>query len=243
MALQSASPRLCDHSTNHLSGNIRKAEIAAVETEGEAFVVEAEKVEQSGVEIVDADAVDGGLEADFIGLAMVDTTADPGTGEPVGERVGIVVAAGFTAFLGHGQTAEFAAPDHQGRVEQAALFEVFEQGGDGLVGFEGEAAVVADNVLVTIPTALVLHAAGVDLHKTDAAFDHAPGHEALSGEVGAVLLVEAVALAGGFRFAGNVESLGSGGLHAIGEFEAFQARGELALDGGGCGVFLVEQGE
>jgi len=47
-------------------------------------------------------------------------------------------------------TAEFAAPDDEGVIEHAALFEVLEEGGDGFVDGADEGAVVSCDVVVCV---------------------------------------------------------------------------------------------
>ena len=101
---------------------------------------------------------------------------------------------GLLAGLGDRQAAEFAAPDHQGLVEQPALVEVGEQAGDGLVGLAGELLVVALDIDVAVPGELILHAAGVDLDEADAPLDQAAGGQALAGNVLAARIVQAVEL-------------------------------------------------
>ena len=66
---------------------------------GQAFVVEAEQVQDGRVEIVHADLVDGGLVTKFVGRAVMDAALYAAACQPVGEGEGIVVAAGFPALL------------------------------------------------------------------------------------------------------------------------------------------------
>ena len=63
----------------------------------EAFVVEAEEVEDGGVEVVDGDGVFFGFEAEVVGGAVGVAFFDAGAGEEAGEGVGVVVAAGAVA--------------------------------------------------------------------------------------------------------------------------------------------------
>jgi len=119
-----------------------------------------------------------------------------------------------------GSTAKLPAPDHEGLVEQSPLLEVAQEPGDGLVGLAGEAPVVADDVLVAVPAALVVHAAGVDLHEADSALDHPARHQALRREMFAVRLSQPVQALEVLGFAFEVEGLGCGRLHPVGQFEA-----------------------
>ena len=59
-----------------------------------------------------------GLEAEFVGGAVSDAALEAAAGHQHGEAVGIVIAA--VAAFGNRRAAEFAAPDHQGFVQQAA---------------------------------------------------------------------------------------------------------------------------
>ena len=74
-----------------------------------------------------------GVEAELVGLAEGDARLDAAAGQPHGEGVGVMVAA-VVAALDHRRAAELAAPDDQRVVEQAALLEVLDQRGAGLVG-------------------------------------------------------------------------------------------------------------
>ena len=143
----------------------------------------------------------------------------------------VVVAAGLLGLLGDRQPAELAAPDHQRLVEQPALVQIGEQAGDGLVGLAGELLVISLDVDVSIPGELVLHAARVDLHEPDAALDQPPGHQALAGDVVAPRVVEAVQLLDVGRLAIDVDRLGRGRLHPVGQLEALDPRGQLRLGG------------
>ena len=102
---------------------------------------------------------------------------------------------------------------------------------------------ISDDVGVSIPRELVVHAAAVDLDEADAALDESAGGEALEGHVLAVGLVEPVELADVLGLFVHVKSLGGGGLHAVGELEAVDAGGQFALGGGACHLLAVEGGE
>ena len=65
--------------------------------------------------------------ADFVGRADADAAFDAAAGHPHREAVGIVVAAGAGAVFGGGLAAEFAAPDDERFLEQAALLEIVNQ--------------------------------------------------------------------------------------------------------------------
>ena len=58
---------------------------------------------------------------------------DAAAGEPHGEGVDVMVAADGVAVFAHRRAAEFAAPDDERVVEQAALLQVEHERGAGLV--------------------------------------------------------------------------------------------------------------
>ncbi len=70
------------------------------------------------------DGVLGDVVAPIISLAMSDAALYPSAGQPDGKAAGMVVAAvGFgVAALAVDGAAEFAAPDDEGVVEEAAIF-------------------------------------------------------------------------------------------------------------------------
>ena len=80
---------------------------------------------KSGVEVADVVLVDGGLVTEFVGLAIAGPATDATAGEPVGEALGVVVPTALVA-LRQRLSAELAAPDDQGGVEESALLEVLE---------------------------------------------------------------------------------------------------------------------
>ena len=123
--------------------DVGQAHVAAAEAVGESLVIDAQEVQDRGVEVVDLDLVLDGVVAVVVGGAVDGAAFDPAAGQPDGEAVGVVVAA--VGSLRHRGAAEFAAPDDQGRVEQAARLEVLEQAGDRLVDGAGV-------VLVAVPS-------------------------------------------------------------------------------------------
>jgi len=73
--------------------DVGEAEIATLEAAGEAFVVEAEPVEDGVLEVVDVVLVGGYAEAEFVGFAIAEAAFDPAAGEDERIGVGEVVAA------------------------------------------------------------------------------------------------------------------------------------------------------
>ena len=88
--------------------------------------VEAELVQDRGVDVGDVVAVLDGVEAELVGRAVDDAALDAAAGQPDREAVGVVVAA--VAALRPGRAAELGRPDDQRLVEQAALLQVLRAG-------------------------------------------------------------------------------------------------------------------
>ena len=196
--------------------DVGEAEVAAGVGVGEFFVIEAEEVEDGGVHVVHVDFVGDGVVAEVVGLAEGEAGFDAGAGEPLAEAAGVVVAAGAVA-LGVGGAAEFAAPPDEGVFEEAALFEVLQQAGDGFVDGEGVVFVLG-HVGVLVPSGVVGVVGVVDLDEADAGFGESAGHEALAAEVVGECFVDAVEFFGGGGFGVDVEGVGGVGLEAPGEF-------------------------
>src|SRR5262249_53123550 len=112
--------------------NVGQAEVAALVAEGEPCVVDAQALQDRGVEMMD---VDGGLDdvvAEVVGGAVALATVDAAAGQPHREAAAVVVAPVVVLrqrTLAVNRTAELAAPDHQCLVEQPPLLEVANQGG------------------------------------------------------------------------------------------------------------------
>ena len=68
-----------------------------------------------------------------------------------------------------------------------------------------------------------------DLHEAHAAFHKPPGEQALAGERAAVWQVESVRLARRLGFFRQIHRLGRRHLHAVGQFEGVDPRGQVAL--------------
>ena len=113
--------------------HVGQAEIAALEAVGQLGVVEAEQVQDRGVQVVDVDLVGGCVEAELVGLAERGAGLHSAAGQPHAETIRVMVAA-VVASLDHRSAAELAAPDDQRVVEQAPLLEVAQQRGGWLVG-------------------------------------------------------------------------------------------------------------
>src|SRR5208337_5192540 len=101
--------------------------------------------------------------AQLVGLAHARAPLDAAAGQPHGEAVRVVVAAGALGKLGSWLAAELASPDDQRLVKQTALLQVLDQAGDRLVGVAGVLGMIGDDVVVSVPVVVIVRAARVDL--------------------------------------------------------------------------------
>ena len=102
--------------------HIGQSDIAAGEAEGEPGVIDAEKVEHRGVEVVDFGFVLDRFVAVVVGLAVDGSPFDAAAGEPEAEAEGIVIAA--VAALGERRATELAGKDDERFIEQPTLLEI-----------------------------------------------------------------------------------------------------------------------
>jgi hypothetical protein len=174
-----------------------------------------------------------GFLAEFIGVSMTDAGLHAGTGHPAGEAVGIVIAA-LRAFLEEGHAAELGAPDDERVLQQAALFQVADQSGGGLVEDVRMHVILRLEIAVAVPVEFAAAGIGTveELHETHAALDEATGEDAVlreGGLVGVLRVVRAIELQDVRGLGAEVVDLGHAELHARGEFVAGDACGELLI--------------
>src|SRR5665213_588002 len=82
--------------------------------------------------------------------------------------------------------------------------------------------------------------AAVELDEADAAFDHAAREQTAHAKLGGGLVVQAVELARGGGFIGDVDDFRGAGLHAEGEFVSRDAGGEFGVHFGGGVALAIE---
>ena len=122
---RSRQDRLDDRSVD-----VGQTVVAALELVSQAGVVDAQAVENGGVQVVNVHRVLDNVVTEFVGVAVSDARLDPAAGEPDRETPRMVVAAvifGGQRALAIDRAAEFSAPDDQGVVKQPALLQVGDQ--------------------------------------------------------------------------------------------------------------------
>ena len=146
-------------------------------------MVEAEKMEECGLEIVHVHLAFDDVVTQFIGCAVGVAASKSTASHPEAEGARMMVAPQelrAVAFFVHRRAPEFAAPDHQRVIEQTALLQVSDQRRHRAVrlarallqsGGMNDVRVLADAVGVPTPV--------VQLHEADAAFEQAARERAI----------------------------------------------------------------
>ena len=117
--------------------------MAALELVRQLLVVDAQAVQNRGLQIVDVHRIRDDVVAEVVGLAVRDAGLDAAAGHPHGEAARMMIAAVVVVrqlALAVDGAAEFAAPDDQRVVEQAALLQILDQRGRRLIDVSGTAA-------------------------------------------------------------------------------------------------------
>jgi len=103
--------------------HVGQADISTIVPVGQSFVVNAQKVQDRRVYVVDADTFLHSLETKGIGFPESDAPLDSTARHPHGKGMRVVVSPRFVASLHDRQTPELSPPDHQGFFEQASLLQ------------------------------------------------------------------------------------------------------------------------
>ena len=108
-------------------------------------------------------------------------------------------------------------------VQQPALGQVRQQGGDRLIGFARIAAMVAGAVAVTVPVV------GIQLDEPHAPLDHSPGQQAHPSKPGRRFAVGAIQSVRRGGFLVQVDQFRRRGLHAKGQLVIRDPRGQVRV--------------
>ena len=123
---------------HYIAVDISQAEVASGVAIGELFVLNAKLVKDGGVEVVDVDSVFDGVYAELIGGAIHEAAFYASSSHEHGKASMVVVPTGLFlvlifAELGVRSPTKFTAPDYEGFVEKAPVFQVVEKSGGGFV--------------------------------------------------------------------------------------------------------------
>ena len=166
--------------SHNLPVHVGQPEVSSLESVGQFLVVEAEQVQQRGVQVVDVDRIFHRPKAELVGLAIDLPRFEAAAGKPHREGIDVVIAAGVLPHFPHRRAAELATPDHDRVVEQSALFQVTDRarrwGWSIVKAFCGQVCFQCFGW-----SAVVIPVGVVELHEPHAAFDQPPGQQAVAG--------------------------------------------------------------
>jgi len=175
--------------------------------------IDAEEMEHGGGEVIGSDEVFGGIGGVLIGGAEGEPAFHPAAGEQDGVAIGPVIAADVA--VDAWGAAEFAHPQDEGGVEQTALVEIGEQGGQGLIHQgqvpaldDGEHAGIVESVGVPAAVLGVLTADAlveVDGDELDPDLDEASGEQ-----TGLAVSRTTETVADGIGFVADLEGVAQG---------------------------------
>ena len=200
--------------------DVGEAVIASEVPPGQAFVIEAEKVEDCCMEVVEVDLSGDRTEPELIGFPVHDAAFDSASGHPGAEAFGLMFAAMFfdgsspAEVLAPWCSSELAAPDHEGVVEETARLEVEDECGTGQVASSTAFGEAATDIAMMVPS---IHG---DLDEADAGFAEAPCEETCAAIPVGRFFSDSVEFFGGIAFLRDVHEIGCGRLHAERGLEA-----------------------
>ena len=142
-------------------------------------MVEAQEVQDRGVPIAEVDGVFDDVVGEIVGLAVDRAAFDAAAAHPDGEAARMMIAAVVLlrqAALRIDRAAEFAAPDDERLVEQAALLQVLDEAVARLIDVAALVGQPAGDVGVRVPIVVI------DLHEPHAALDQPPREQRRVGE-------------------------------------------------------------
>ena len=96
--------------------HIGEAEVAAIVTVGELFMVEAQLMENCGVQIVHVHFALHGVVAILVGVAVGETGLEAAAGEAHGKTIGVMVSP-RALILRVRCAAEFTTPSYDGIIQ------------------------------------------------------------------------------------------------------------------------------
>ena len=137
-----------------------------------------------------------------------------------------MVASRRVAVFAHRRAAEFAAPDDERFVEQAARFEVLHQRGLAPVHFATHLLEIALEIFAR--SAVAVPVGVIELNKPDSPFDQAAREQAIPGER-RFARFDAIEIERGLAFAGQVDEFGRARLHPIGHLVGRDAGVDLGV--------------
>ncbi len=175
------------------------------------MLIQPELVQNRRVQVAEVIGLLDRPETDRVGCANHLASPDAAAGQPHREADVVVVAP--LAGLSFRRAAELSSPQHDGALEQASAFQVFEQSADRFVGLGGLAQMVLFDVSVCVPLHVPRTAARDDANESHAVLDELARQEATPAVIICWLDTYPVKVQCFLRLARQIEDFGSFGLH------------------------------
>src|SRR5690606_13495149 len=151
-----------------------------LKTVRELAVVEAEQVQNGGVQIMDVHLPLYDAKAQLVRLPMNVTGLRAAAGEPHREGVAMMIAPRRIARLAHWRPPKLAAPHHERVVQQSTPLEIQDQCSARLIDLLANLGEVLIQRFTR--TAMAVPARVIKLNEAYAPFDHAPREQAVGSE-------------------------------------------------------------
>ena len=170
---------------HHESVHVGQPPLEPVVIEREPLVIEAKKVQNRRVKVVDGRDVDRGLVPEIVGRPVRRPCVDTGAREPTREPRRIVIATARSLLKGR-HPPELGAPDDDRVLEQSSRLQVTQQPGHRLIEDRAVDLVLVQDLLVAVPIADSL-AAGLigaveELNESYALLEKTTGQDAVPRE-------------------------------------------------------------
>lgn len=198
---------------DQVSVDIGQTIVAALESEGQAGVIESEQMQDRGVEVVDMDWVLDSVEPKVIGFAVDPAFFQSTAGHPNAEG-SVVVVSTIIATLDHRRASEFASPDHEGVFEQSESFEILDQGRTWPVGRCGIVLYAVGQIAVLVPDLME------QLHEANAPLKQSSSEQAVPCKACFLRILDPIEVESFFALGGKVHQLGCTGLQFRRQFIA-----------------------
>src|SRR5258708_4581821 len=221
---RSKSVRLGKQLLNHRpisNGRTLKASVVEVR---HALVIQSQKVQNRGVDVMHVTRPVHRAQSDGIGSPDGLAALDAAPGHPHAEAPGIMIAS--LAFFVEGSASKLAAPYDQRVLQHSAGLQVAEQAGNGLVGNLAHLRVIAVEIGMCVPGAATT---AIELDKTHTAFDESARQQTIRAELRREWFVQAVELLRSLRFLVEIHCFRRGRLHAVRQLVGLGARFEFAV--------------
>src|SRR5262249_42673494 len=163
---------------HHEAADVGQPEVSSLEFVRQLGVLDSQTMQDSRLQVVNVYRIFENVVAIIVGLADGEAALNPTTGHPNRKTARVMVAsivcAGELALAVHG-SAELAGPNDQGIIQHAALLQIENQTGGGLIDACALQGNVARQVVVLVPAAMI------ELNEADATLGEPARKETICG--------------------------------------------------------------